>query len=231
MSFEANSKSQLLNILRKTYTSITGRTEGRNKKHTERYSIAYLLSTLAKNDLITYPIRLIHRERPDFLLFMNDKKIGIEHTEAISQNEAHRRYLRQIGCEQKTILIFHTKPDERKKNRKELEEEMRNYDGGDGFGDMRRQDWADAMFYTLGKKISIFKKEGFEKFDENWLIIYDNWQIPCINLEEVSPFLMDLICKNDALKEFSRVFVKRYRQICEFSTAGFTIHEINDLWK
>jgi hypothetical protein len=68
----------------------------RLKEHVEIYAIARLLGTLprAPDD---FPLQLFKRERPDFLIRCGHREIGVEHTEAISQNVAKEAALRTQG--------------------------------------------------------------------------------------------------------------------------------------
>jgi len=78
----------LLRQLRAIELSVPRRTDGRTSQHTETWTACHLLATLAKAGQLTYPVSVAHRDRPDFLLEAGSIKIGVEVTEAISEQYA-----------------------------------------------------------------------------------------------------------------------------------------------
>lgn len=70
------------------------RSEGRRNHHAERYCIAPMLATLPVEQL-SFPLTLIHSDKPDFLLAMPSTDVGIEHTEAVPENIARADFLRE----------------------------------------------------------------------------------------------------------------------------------------
>ena len=78
----ATSKENLLSILSSLDMSVPPIGMGRTKEHVERWSICKLLSTLANQNQLTYPLQLIHNDRPDFLIKFTNERVGIEFTEA-----------------------------------------------------------------------------------------------------------------------------------------------------
>ena len=216
--FEADNQAELISILTKKDIFVPKRTEGRTKEHTETYAIAYLFSTLACIDLLNYPICLTHRDRPDFLLSCGGRKIGIEHTEVVAQNEAHKAVLRKKGNGPDVYFFGHPQPGESKKKAKELIDEIMVNDGGEGWnGDSVEREWATAMFYSVTQKESAIRKEGFDRFDEDWLLMYDNWWLPGLEIEEAAWMFFNLYKNKQSAKEFDRIFVISGDCVCEIS--------------
>ncbi len=120
----ANNKTELENMLKSKDISLPRRSEGRIKEHVERYAIAHLLSALMGKDQLSYPLELIQRDRPDFILKINGVQIGIEHTEAVPQNEAHKTVLRDRVEVPEVYSISRHQPGELRKTAKELVEEI-----------------------------------------------------------------------------------------------------------
>lgn len=79
---------ELLAALRGIDISVPPRSAGRKTEHTETWTICRLLSTLEASGLLSYPVALTHRDRPDFHLQSGSRDIGIEVTEAISEQYA-----------------------------------------------------------------------------------------------------------------------------------------------
>jgi len=230
--FEALTSSELREALARTSIAVPRRTSGRTKEHVELYSMAHLISTLMMGNRIIYPVRLVHRDRPDFMLSMGRRQIGIEHTEAISQNEAHKEVLRQKGCGPETWYISRELPGEPKKPYKKLIQEIETNDPGNGWeGNSPEREWADVMVYFVKDKLNIVRKDGFDRFDEDWLIIYDNWSLPGPEIHEAVPIFFKAVQQTDALQEFEYIFVMSDQLFCEVSATGFKVYGTNDLWK
>ncbi len=230
--FEANNNFDLRQILARSDVAVPCRTKGRTKNHTEKYTVAHLLSALMNVGIVNYPIRLIHRDRLDFLLYMGGQRIGIEHVEAVSENEARRKVLREMGYGPEVYFVSHKKPGEPKKKTKRLIEEIERNIAGDGWeGDSVETEWAEAMFYFYKKKIDTIKKEGFKRYDEDWLLIYDNWNLHAPNLDSATQIFYELITFAGGLQEFKRIFVMTNGLFYEISGKGKRSYAMNDLWK
>jgi hypothetical protein len=77
---------------------------------------------------------------------MGARFIGIEHTEAVPQNEAHTSFLREQGNGSDAFFISHALPGEPRKSKQQLLEEIALDGPGDGWaGDSPEREWADAM--------------------------------------------------------------------------------------
>lgn len=227
----ANNEFELERVLRGIDISVPSRPKGRTKDHTERYAIAHMLSALIGKGRLSFPLELIRRERPDFLLRVSNKEIGIEHTEAVPQNEAHKAVLRDEVNGPKTYFITHHTPSEPKRTRKDLTQEIEANRMGSGWaGDSVEREWADAMFYFIKDKMGIFMKGGFEKFMQNWLLIYDNWSLPDLHVEEATPFLFDLAKKNSCFDKFDCIYIITGSFVCEFTKTGIKQYETVNLW-
>lgn len=229
---QAYSDSDLLSALSDIDVSVPRRSEGRTKEHTERYAIAHLLSTLSRNGVLAYPLCLVRRERPDFLLTLGTMQIGIEHTEAVPQNEAHKTVLREKVNGPDVFFISHHQAGERKKSTKELVGEIETNQAGDGWaGDSVEREWASAMFHFIEQKVATLRKDGFTKFEQNWLLIYDNWPLPAVDRHNAADFLQQLIDESSILNEFARIDIITGKYVLNVSNEHSELYEINDLWK
>ena len=229
--FEALTSSELREVLTKTSVAVPMRANGRDRE-LEIYSTVHLMSVLMMDNRIVYPVRLVKRERPDFVLSMGNRHIGIEHTEAIAENEAHKAVLRQKGHGPETWYISHMLPGEPKKKYKKLIQEIEANDPGDGWeGNSPEREWADAMIYSVKHKLNAVRKDGFDRLDEDWLIIYDNWSLPAPDVHEAAPIFLEAVQQTGALLEFQRIFVMHDQLFCEVSATGIKVYGTNDLWK
>ena len=73
---KANNQAELLSILANTDIGVPPRADGRETEHCERWSICQLLATLATHNRLNFPMELVKRERPDFLLKSGGQKSG-----------------------------------------------------------------------------------------------------------------------------------------------------------
>lgn len=230
--FVANNEFDLELLLRDIDISVPRRSKGRTKEHTERYAVSHMLSALLGKDKLSYPLELIHRERPDFLLKTNDVEIGIEHTEAVPQNEAQKTVLRDKLDGPEVYFISRHKPEDQKKSAKKLIEEIHANHFDHGWeGDSVEREWSEVMLYFVKSKLETFAKEGFKKFKRNWLLIYDNWHLPEPNLELAAELLLPKIIECSCFDSFDSVYIFTGNHVCEFSSTGSMLHQMNNLWK
>jgi hypothetical protein len=236
MNFKAENKATLLDILRSIDIMGPLKDNYREKDATEPYAIAHLLSSLAAEDeLLTFPLRLVHNDKPDFLLSMDGKKIGIEHTDARPKNETNKNVLRnreRIGP--MVCFITPAKPGEPKRSAKELRKEIEVNASGEGWGNQDDVDkeWAQVMLWFIGEKERKLK-EDFSRYNEDWLLIRDAWPFPSVNPENAAKYLFSQVMKRNVKLEFHRVFIISYSNrgpVCEVAESGYHLHPRNDLW-
>jgi hypothetical protein len=226
---EAETTEDLKRVLAAIDVTVPLRSEGRTKEHVERYAAVRLLATIAPGRL-EFPLRLTHRnppeDRPDFLLEMGARSIGIEHTESVPQNEAHTSFLREQGNGPDTFFISHALPGEPRKSKHQLLEEIASDDPGDGWaGDSPEREWADAMALSISAKLTGLIKPGFQLFRENWLLIYDNWPLPHVDPEHAAEILFATLQQGVALNSFDCIFVVNDHNLWEFSRSGRTLRD------
>lgn len=83
LNINANSVRDLIDMLRNIDISVPLRTKGQTTEQCERWSICRFLSTYAETNLLEFPLEVVKRERPDFLLSLPSRQVGLEITEAI----------------------------------------------------------------------------------------------------------------------------------------------------
>lgn len=86
------------------------------------------------------------------------------------------------------------------------------------------------MLHFVKGKIETLAKEGFEKFKQNWLLIYDNWSLPALEREKAAQYLFPKLIESSCFDNFGSVFIITGSFVFEFSNSGIVQHEINDLW-
>ena len=148
------------------------------------------------------------------------------------QNEAHKTVLRDKVDGPEVYFISHHQPGESKKSAKKLIEEIQADLSGPGWaGDSVEREWSGAMLHFVKNKIETLAKEGFAKFKQNWLLIYDNWSLPVLDREKAAQFLSPKFIESNCFNSFSTVCIITGDLVYGFSNTGYVKHEINDLWK
>jgi hypothetical protein len=199
---------------------VPARSEGRTTHQVERYSVAHLLITLPV-ERISFPLMLTHRDRPDFLLEMPSGDLGIEHTEAVPENIANAQAMRERGLGPDVYCIPRARPGEPRKTADQLRCEIEADEPGDGwYGNAPKREWAEAMAHYVKAKLPKAMEDGFTRYPENWLVVYDNWPLPPFNYSNAAPFLVQHLNELGAFSVFDAIFVHDDSQICEFRRDG-----------
>lgn len=223
---QANNINELALALGKIDISVPKRSDGRKSEHTERYTIVNLLRSMRCNE-VDFPLSLSHRDKPDFLLTMSASEVGIEHTEAVPQNEAQAMRLHEEGHGKDTYLISHRSPSEKRINRRQLIKNIEENTETDGWaGDAPEKEWAAAMVCSAEKKIQAIRKPGFDRFSENWLLIYDNWPLPSVDLIRSSKLLQQSLARGEAFQEFNVVFVINEHSLCKITSVECDVRDV-----
>lgn len=192
------------------------RSKGRKKEQGERYSIAHLLASLPSEDIL-YPVNLTQQERPDFFLQMANLDVGIEHVEAVPESHVRASIYRQKGDGPQVHLLKKHQPGEFRRSKKAiLNDIIRDKASPPWVGNEVEVDWARVMLHFIDSKVKIINKSGFAKFEENWLLIYNNWPLPGVHHEEVCSLLTDSFPNKILPSEFNRVFILDSKVLCEF---------------
>jgi len=181
--YTAPSKTDLLCYLKHQDITVPGRTEGRTSQQCERWGVFRLLATLAKGDFFFYPLKLVHQDKPDFLLCYGECEVGIEFTEAVSQEWAETAALMKKEGVQVPLLMDQFKRGTPKRTVSQRRAIIQNQPFGEGWADNGFvTEWALCMTDSLCNKTEDFRKPDFKKYAKNWLLIYDNWYIPPVDL-------------------------------------------------
>ncbi len=227
------SNQELIKQLKSIDISVPPRTEGRKTQHTEIWSISTLCATLSNYNEISFPFSLNHRDKPDFLICSGDLKIGVEVTESIPQKYAEFCALAEREFPNTVFDIGHFRWDSDDITQNEMREILANpqITSAGWAGDSAEREWALFVQKSVCRKLAKLAHNEFEKFDQNWLSVYDNLPIPNINLEVAIGFLRPLL--ENCWKcnpSFDAVFIEHGPVIAKI-TANSSAHLIlNDIW-
>jgi len=222
----ANTPTELRGGLAELDIDVPARSEGRTNHHAERYCIAHLLATLPIERL-SFPLTLIHSDKPDFVLAMAGGEVGIEHTEAVPENVARADFLRaKQGLGPDVYFTPRATPGEPRKTAAQLRDEIEADAPGCGWGgDSPEREWAAAMAHYVKEKIPKATANGFVRYRTNWLIVYDNWPLPAVNYTRAASHLAPILMDLGAFTVFDAIFVHGDSQMCEFRGAAI-IHAL-----
>ena len=224
---EANSADDLRVRLTGIDIEVPPRHEGRTTPQVERYDMVHLLATLPSHRW-TYPLTVTHGDRPDFLLVDGDgRQIALECVEAVPENEAKKAFLRGRGHGPEMHFIGHAEPGEPRRSTKRLLKEIEADDAGDGWaGDSVEREWANAVAHFATEKARSVRKDGYERGDETWLLMYDNWPLPHVKPETAASYFVAHPAVAEIFGSFGRVFVMDGQGVWEFSAGLWEYHAL-----
>ena len=233
---ETASASDLLQKLKIINIKVPPRTRCRTKeqkKQRETRIICYFLATICKTDLLEYPLRVKHTDRPDILLFMPSGCRGVEIVEAVPQTKAEV----EAYSEHKDIVELTRIPSFKAGEQRRSREEIRAIARGTFpflpyMDDSIERNWVEAMLYFSKDKADRFQQPGFKKFEHNWLLIYDDWS-PIIGLNEsmTTASLGGRLFSQNWESPFELVFILGSQAIWKFCNSAKPVkYLIRDLW-
>ena len=220
----AGSSDNLLRKLSKMNTTVPPRYCGRTREHTERSAICNFLATFAEANIFDYPLNVVRRERPDFILCTTLGTIGIEITEAVRRSDAHTD---SMGIEAVRMINKDPSLNEVVTSEKAREIAEGKQPPSPGWEGNEVEDrWAEDMFSIINKKKGKFF--NYEKCCKNWLHIYDNLGLPMLK-RRLAAEKLSLKLKSGEVP-FDSVFVEFGPQdeIAQFGSE-FTFHSIRDV--
>lgn len=193
----------------------------------EIYSIARLLGTMPLSDA-DFPLQLAKTERPDFALQLGPRSIGIEHTEAVAENAVHERILRASQPGAGVYLVRPASVGEPRKSSKTLREEIaQDRLPPPMMGDSVERNWAEAMEHFIGKKAASAQKPGYAVHDEQWLVVYDNWQALALERQHALALLQGRLAARDPFAIFERIFILTGALLVELARGGLLLHRLD----
>jgi hypothetical protein len=217
----------LASALRAANVTVPGRASGRTHDQVEIYSIVRVLASRPYR-LSDFPLKLVKRERPDFLLSANGVAIGIEHTEAVPRNAAKESFLRDRGIGPETHYMRPAAIGERAKGSKEIHAEIEADQMGEGWmGDSVERSWVEAMTQFVSDKIQSAQSPDYTSFDRTWLVIYDSWPAPILNHAKAVPLLTAELTKLAPWSVFERVFILDESVLLEIEQSAVHVHCVN----
>lgn len=189
-----NFKKEILNV----DSFVPARSKGRKTEHTEKYSIVSFLKNFYNKSYFKFPFTLTHRDKPDFSIVSSEEKIGIEFTESIPEQLGRAEYLLEKYFEGYAKLepeFFGLDAPERTESEiLEILHKSQIKSIGQGYvGNYVEEKWLLGMQGCITNKTKKLNKSDFEKFECNYLLIYDNQTKPMLDKNYVSEYLFSFL--------------------------------------
>lgn len=226
----AHSRDSLLSSLSRIDISMPFRDSNRTTAHTERWSICRLLSTLAWENKLDYPCVGHKSERPDYVFRLGVQSVGIEITEAVKEDLARTEVLPKADPSS-VIDISLFKWRDRRKKLDELRQIAREtkLTGPGWTGDEPEQEFADAISDVVENKTRKLNEDNFSRFDEDWLVIYENLALPPLEKNNTASYLCLSLANYWGSNTFQRIFVESGIFIIELTSERYAMYRICDL--
>lgn len=234
LHLRAETAADLLRQLEAIDIAVPLHDEKRTTSHREQYMAARLLSTLAEADMLSFPLCLEHREKPDFGLLLPEKAVGIECVEATHTEWAQIQAIRENDFPDALVFLPMLKPGEINFSKDERIQIARGERSGPPWvGSMAKQQWAEAIAYFVNLKTEKLRKGNYSEFGENWLLVQDEWPVPLYRPEErLEAATMCLSLMRSLVRPpcFTNIFVGNSSWLLHIRERGVEMHEMRDLW-
>jgi len=216
----------------------------RKTEQVERWSICRFLASYGNTWFVRYPLIVEKRDRPDYRLNSRSLLVGVEITEAVSEDMAHIDAMRHPGDEIIPLDVSLFRPGTPQRTTQELRgileaSRVKNADDaqvepadefdpvgtramGPGWaGDGVERDWAEAMFSVITAKSASAQKPGYTYFDETWLLVYDNWSLPMLDVPRAMQHLLPKLAPLWPTTVFKHVFIEHRQSFVRVSAPDF----------
>jgi len=149
------------------------------KKFIERVDLEALLKILLEKDDFR-PDSTVESEKPDFIITMPDRTIGVETTRSEPEEYFRALNIQASKCPHLWINTTHFKHRPFPRTNDELEKSM-GYNAILQVGtspEAKMLEWRQEIATTLNSKRQKFNQVDYQVFDENWLLIHNYRPLP-----------------------------------------------------
>ncbi len=209
---------------------------GLEKQHQcEIWCICRFMASIARGTLLSFPLNLIGSERPDFILHLKTRRIGIEITEACNEDYQWARQL-SVGIKdsflEPSMFAQRVKILKGSKYKPAIGLPGMPLTGRGRQGNESDEEWIKYVSEAIAKKSLALKKTGFERLDEDWLLIYVNAPTGPIHPEYLIPRLEHLLDQY-WLEEttFNRIAIESQKLLFLATKNQLETFPILDLWE
>lgn len=195
------------------------------RKHIERFQLDTLLARITRLGYVA-PTSISDFERPDFVLELGGRKIGLEATFAVYQEYVRGQKLHRRMCPDQCIATSDLRDGDRRRSNDEIVHDMLTVDGPWIDCEEEMAAWRDKIADSLESKRGKLNETDFHLFDENWLLIYDDPPLA------EDAFTYDRACRHLAglfsapattSRDFDTVFIHSGRYLFRFNRSRLTL--------
>lgn len=181
---------------------------------------------------------LKHRNRPDFALLLGQLKYGIECTEAIPKQMAWAMALWEKyfsgGYFESEFFRWGSPVRTKQEIMEILTRSQSELHGGAWFGKSVEKEWATWIFDCINGKLDKLNNQTFKKYNNNYLLIYDNLPQAVNNVSLAAKLLEELLkeyWKKENIIIFNKIYVESKDFMVEFSENEHKEYSIPNLQK
>lgn len=197
------------------------------RKRIERLQIKALFERITQLGYDS-PTAIQDSERPDFILKIGDKTVGLETTFAVYQEYVRAERLHHTVCPKACIDVTTLKDRERRRSNDEILSDIRTIGGPWQDEEDYMIDWRVKVAQSLQAKRMRLNQPGFQLFDENWLLIQDEPGLADdvdFTNERARRHLAIVFCgPTTTTSEFDTVFVSSRRHLFRWSGNRLTLN-------
>lgn len=232
----ANSQEELLHYLQNSRST---NFHALPKKKAEKLCMLRLLSTLGRYGELQFPIEIIvERERPDFECSFCASPVGIEVTKATTELYERAYAVREKSYPNAWLELNHFKWGATNKTNDEiskiLEISHNKFTAPAIYGNYIEHQWAKGMEQCLTEKNKKLNEAEFDKFDKNWLLIFDNLKSTNFNYEiainKLVHTLRNYWMNKPSIKtRFDRLIIESKKSLYIFENSRFSEFVVSNM--
>jgi hypothetical protein len=211
-------------------------TEGLRKEHREQFMMAHFLATATNANKLDFPLNVKHSDKPDFLLRLAGKEVGVECVEAVPKERYEIELLRQKHYPDAMNSVQRFEPGE--ENRTCYEK----HEIASGSRALRpwmpaaaKRNWITAMEFVVHGKTEKLRKGNYSASISTWLLVRDEWpnslQFYPEQVREAAAELWQKLAPLFVPPAFEKVFIESGGQLLCFENGQFAVEQVCDLWK
>lgn len=236
LSLAATSTSDLEAQLRAVDIAVPLVSEGRRKEHREQYMMARFLATMARTSRLSFPLQVVHGEKPDFVLHMANGQVGVECVEAVPPEHYHIEDLRERLYSEAFNFGQRFRPGEVNFTL----DEKHAIASGDRAGppwmpDAAKRNWITAMQFVTAGKTAKLRNGNYSANSSTWLLVQDEWPNALHFYPETvraaAQELLEALAPLLAPPAFQAVFIASGNQLLCFHSGRLAVEDVCNLWE
>jgi hypothetical protein len=235
LTLSAVSSADLQAQLRAIDIAVPLVSEGRTKEHREQYMMARFLATAASAGRLSFPLHVVHGEKPDFLLRLAGVEVGAECVEAVPPEHYHIEDLREKHYPDAMNFGQQFDPGEENFTLDEkLDIASGKRTGPPWMPETAKRNWIAAMEYVVAGKTAKLRKGNYSANSTTWLLVQDEWPNSLhFYPEQVRAAAKELVERLAPLlapPAFQAVFIACGNQLLCLKEGQLAIEEVCNLW-